>query len=113
MSDCLFCKIINGEIPADIVYRDDHVVAFKDISPQAPVHILVIPTAHIEKLTDPAATDGRMLTRIFDIIQKLAKKFELSEGFRIVSNCDEFGGQTVNHIHFHLLGKRQLNWPPG
>ncbi|GAB4282813.1 MAG: HIT domain-containing protein [Candidatus Rifleibacteriota bacterium] len=113
MNDCLFCKIIAGKIPAEIVYRGENVVAFKDINPQAPVHILVIPTKHIEKLTDPEANDGRMLSEIFSAIQKIAAENDLEKGFRVVTNCGAEAGQTVFHLHFHVLGKRPLTWPPG
>lgn len=113
MSDCLFCKIVEGEIPADIIYRDENVVAFKDINPQAPVHVLVIPVRHIGRLTDPEASDGKVLSAIFSTIQKLAAELKLEQGFRVVANCGPEAGQTVYHIHFHVLGKRSLNWPPG
>lgn len=108
MENCLFCKIINGSIPSDIVYRDEHVVAFKDINPQAPVHILVIPTKHIASLAELEATDGEMLQHVFSVIAKLAKDFDLKNGFRVISNVGEDGGQTVKHLHFHLLGKRKF-----
>jgi histidine triad (HIT) family protein len=110
---CLFCKIVKGEIPADIVHRDDQVVAFRDISPQAPVHILVIPVKHIASLTEPEASNGEMLSKIFAVIQKIAADMKLDKGFRVVTNCGSDGGQTVDHIHFHVLGKRSLTWPPG
>lgn len=113
MSDCLFCKIVDGKIPAEVVYRDDQVVAFKDVNPQAPVHLLVIPVKHIEKLTDAQVVDGKMLAAIYTTIQKLAEEFKLDNGFRVVTNCGDDGGQTVYHIHFHILGQRQLKWPPG
>lgn len=113
MSDCLFCKIINKEIPAEIVYQDKDVVAFKDINPQAPVHILVVPVKHIDQLTNPEATNKQILGAIFSVIQKLAKDMELENGFRVVVNCGPQAGQTVYHIHFHLLAKRPMNWPPG
>lgn len=108
MENCLFCKIIDGSIPSDIVYRDEHVVAFKDINPQAPVHILVIPTKHIASLAEPEASDGEMLQHVFSVIAKLAKDFDLKNGFRVISNVGEDGGQTVKHLHFHLLGKRKF-----
>lgn len=111
--DCLFCKIISGEIKADIIYQNDDVVVFRDINPKAPVHVLVIPTRHIERLTDKEATDGKMLEKIFLAVQKVASDLGLEEGFRVVSNCGHNGGQTVYHIHFHVLGQRQLDWPPG
>lgn len=113
MSDCLFCKIVNGEIPAEIVYRDENVVAFKDVNPQAPVHVLVIPVKHIDKLTSSEATDGKMLAEVFSVIQKIAADMKLDEGFRVVSNCGPAGGQTVFHLHFHVMGKRAMTWPPG
>lgn len=113
MKDCLFCKIAKGEVPASIVYKDKNVVAFKDINPQAPVHILVIPVKHISSLRDDEATNAELLSSIFATIQKLAVKFSLDNGFRVVSNCDVDGGQTVWHLHFHLLGRRKLSWPPG
>ncbi|GAB1354560.1 MAG TPA: histidine triad nucleotide-binding protein [Candidatus Rifleibacterium sp.] len=113
MEQCLFCKIVDGKIPAEIVYRDDSVVAFKDINPQAPVHVLVIPVKHVAKLTDPAASDGKMLSQIFATIARLAGELGLEKGFRVVANCGDEAGQTVHHIHFHVLGKRRLNWPPG
>ncbi len=113
MSDCLFCKIVDGKIPAEIIYRDEKVVAFKDINPQAPVHVLVIPVRHIDRLTSPEAAEGETLAAVFAVVQKLAADLQLENGFRVVTNCGPDGGQTVFHIHFHLLGKRSLNWPPG
>jgi histidine triad (HIT) family protein len=113
MSGCLFCKIVNGEIPAEIIHRDENTLAFKDINPQAPVHVLVIPHKHITRLTSPEAVDGKMLAQIFVTIQKIAQQMKLDNGFRVVTNCGADGGQTVDHIHFHVLGKRSLSWPPG
>jgi histidine triad (HIT) family protein len=113
MEQCLFCKIVAGKIPAEVVYRDNSVVAFKDINPQAPVHLLVIPVNHIERLTDKGASDGEMLSQIFAVIARLAEDLGLEKGFRVVANCGDDAGQTVPHIHFHVLGKRRLNWPPG
>lgn len=109
----MFCKIVAGKIPADIVYRDDSVVAFKDVNPQAPVHLLVVPGQHIERLTSSGASDGKMLSQIFSTITRLAQEQGLDNGFRVVANCGEDGGQTVPHLHFHVLGKRRLHWPPG
>lgn len=109
----MFCKIIDGKIPADIVYRDENVVAFRDINPQAPVHLLVIPVQHIDKLTDEAAKNGKMLESVFSVVGKLAQENNLEQGFRVVINCGENGGQTVGHLHFHVLGKRVMSWPPG
>jgi len=113
MSDCLFCKIVEGKIPAEIIYRDEKVLAFKDINPQAPFHSLVIPTRHIDRLTSKEAANGELLSAIFSAIQKIADQHKLENGFRVVSNCGPDAGQTVFHIHFHVLGKRSLNWPPG
>ncbi len=113
MHDCLFCKIIDGKIPADIVHRDQEVVAFKDINPQAPVHILVIPVQHIVGVASEGADDPQMLASVFRTVRKLASEHGLEEGFRVVANCGENGGQTVNHLHFHVLGKRVMGWPPG
>lgn len=114
MADCLFCKIVKGEIPADIVYEDDHVVAFRDISPQAPTHVLVIPRRHVEYLTDLTEEHAALLARIFAGINKVAEKEGINEsGFRVVGNCKSDAQQTVFHIHFHVLGGRQMTWPPG
>lgn len=113
--DCLFCKIAAGEIPSEIVYQDDMVVAFKDISPAAPVHVLIIPKKHIGSLLEMQAADvglaGHILT---EVVPMLAKQLNIAEkGFRLVANTNEDGGQTVHHLHFHLLGGRSLTWPPG
>ncbi|ABW18784.1 histidine triad nucleotide-binding protein [Alkaliphilus oremlandii] len=115
MSDCIFCKIIEGQIPSAKVYEDDHVIAFKDIAPEAPTHLLIVPRKHIPSIVDISEEDSNMiLPRIFAAIGHLAKEFNLEqEGFRIVNNCGKNGGQTVDHLHFHLLGGRQLQWPPG
>ncbi len=112
MGDCLFCKIAAKEIPSDIVYEDDEVVAFKDVNPQAPVHILVIPKKHISTLND---IDDFMVTgKIMEVVVKLAKEFNIDEkGYRVVANCNRGAGQSVFHIHFHLLGGRLFQWPPG
>lgn len=108
MENCLFCKIINGEIPSSIVYKDDEVIAFKDINPQAPVHILVVPREHIQSALDEKATDAKMLSSVFSAIAKIAKENRLDNGFRIINNCGADGGQTVPHLHFHILGGRPL-----
>ncbi len=114
MSDCLFCKIINKEIPADIVFEDNNVLAFRDINPQAPVHKLVIPKKHISNILELGPEDSGVLPAIFDAAGKLVKKEGLDkDGFRIVNNCGAKAGQSVFHIHFHLLGGRVFNWPPG
>lgn len=111
--DCLFCKIISGEIPSDKVYEDEKIYAFKDIDPQAPVHILIIPKKHIDSLDEIDESDSELLSYILLKIKDLAKEFELDKGYRVVINTKEDGGQSVNHLHFHLLGKRSLQWPPG
>ncbi len=112
MSDCLFCKMVAGEIEPDIVYQDETVLAFRDISPQAPVHILIIPKRHVKTLNelDDVELAGRMLLTA----AKLAKQEGLAEeGYRTVFNCNEKGGQEVFHLHLHLLAGRQMRWPPG
>lgn len=113
MQDCLFCKIIAGEIPAQKVYEDDQVLAFKDIAPVAPVHVLIIPKQHIATLEDLTAENAELIGHILVTAAKLAKELGLAKGYRVVSNCKEDGGQTVYHIHFHLIGGRQMQWPPG
>lgn len=113
-SDCLFCKIAAGEIPASIRYQDDLVVVFDDINPQAPTHVLLIPRQHIATTLDLAAEDNPLVGHMFQVAVKIATDLGFADdGFRIVNNCNEAGGQTVWHLHFHLLGQRQLTWPPG
>jgi len=111
----IFSKIINKEIPADIVYETDNVLAFKDIKPQAPVHILIIPKIEIPKVTDIKAKEhATLLGEMFDAANKLAKDLGIDKnGFRLVFNCGNDGGQEVYHIHMHLLGGRHMHWPPG
>lgn len=112
--DCLFCKIINKEIPSDIVYEDDDVLAFNDIDPKAPVHVLVIPKKHIASLNELTEADSALLMKIMLVIQKIAQDKNIAEsGYRVVNNCGEQGGQTVGHLHFHLLGGREMLWPAG
>jgi len=111
--DCLFCSIIKKEIPSDIIYEDDQVIAIKDINPQAPVHFLIIPKKHIKSLNEIEDTDLELVSHIVKLIPELARENKLNEGYRVVNNCGELGGQTVDHIHFHVLGKRQMLWPPG
>lgn len=114
MTDCIFCKIINGEIPSDKVYEDDKVVAFNDIEPQAPVHILVIPKEHIKSVNDIDENNSDIIKHIHVVIKKIATEKGLNkEGYRIVNNCGEKAGQTVFHLHYHLLGGRKFTWPPG
>ena len=106
--------IADKKIPSDIVYEDNEITAFKDINPEAPVHILIIPKKHISSLTHMSEEEMTVIASIYSIANKLAKDFEISSsGFRIVMNCGKDGGQTVEHLHFHLLGGRVLQWPPG
>ena len=111
----IFSKIINKEIPADIVHETDNVLAFRDINPQAPVHILIIPKIEIPKVTDiNGAEHAKLLGDMYDVANKLADDEGLAEdGFRLVMNCGDNGGQEVYHLHMHLLGGRQMQWPPG
>ena len=111
--ECIFCKIISGEIPSNKIYEDDKVYAFYDISPEAPTHFLVIPKQHIENADEITEENSEIVAHIFTVISKLAKKLSLENGYRIVNNCKKDGGQTVNHLHFHVLGGRLLAWPPG
>ena len=112
--DCLFCKILAGEIPADIVYEDDHVVAFRDVNPQAPTHILVIPRRHIATLNDLSQEDGALISHICLTATQLAAEQGIADdGYRLVCNCNAQGGQAVYHIHLHLCGGRAMHWPPG
>ena len=114
MMDCIFCKIVAGEIPSKKIYEDDKVLAFHDISPEAPVHFLVIPKEHIASLNEVNEENAEVFAHIFKTINKLVKEQGIAEdGYRVVTNCGEQGGQTVGHIHFHVLGGRNLNWPPG
>ncbi|WP_130806617.1 histidine triad nucleotide-binding protein [Senegalia massiliensis] len=114
MSDCIFCKIVEKEIPSDVVYEDEKVIAFNDLEPQAPTHILIIPKKHISSLNTLKKEDLEVIAHIFGIIPKLAEEKGIKEsGYRVVNNCGNDGGQTVGHIHFHILGGRSLQWPPG
>lgn len=114
MPDCIFCKIANKEIKGAIVYEDDEIVAFKDLQPQAPVHILVIPRKHIDGAMGIAAEDAPLIGRIMALSQKLAERFSVSQcGFRVVVNAGPDAGQAVDHLHFHFLGGRKFRWPPG
>lgn len=109
MEDCIFCKIINKEVPATIVYEDEDVIAFKDIHPVTPLHILVIPKKHISSLVDLKEEDEAVIGKIYTVINKIAKQEGiLDKGFRVIVNCGEDGGQVVKHIHFHLLGGKKL-----
>lgn len=111
--DCLFCKIINGEIPSKKVYEDESVFAFRDINPQAPTHILIIPKTHITSAADIDNSNSDVVAHIFEVAAKLAKQEGLKEGFRIVNNCGDIAGQTVKHLHFHLMGGREFTWSAG
>ncbi|MBQ3022547.1 MAG: histidine triad nucleotide-binding protein [Clostridia bacterium] len=112
--DCLFCKIAAGEIPSAKVYEDEKVYAFRDIEPQAPVHILIIPKVHIKSANEINDENCAIVGHIFSVAAKIAAQEGIAEdGYRIVNNCGEGGGQTVGHLHFHMLGGRALAWPPG
>ena len=112
MSDCIFCKIVNGEIPSDKVYEDELCMAFNDVNPVAPTHILIIPKKHKKSLNE--MDNDKLLGKLMLAAKKIAKEQGLSQdGYRIVNNTGKLGGQTVNHFHLHLLGGRNLQWPPG
>ena len=115
MSDCIFCKIAAKEIPSTLVYEDDQCVAFNDLEPQAPVHVLVIPKRHVESVFALREEDKALVAHILvDVIPKLAKELGVAEkGFRVVASTGDEGGQSVKHLHFHLLGGRSMQWPPG
>lgn len=110
--DCVFCKIANGEIPTEAIYEDDHIIAFNDLDPQAPIHVLVIPKKHITSLARLDEGDGGLMGHIMLKIAEIAADMGL-EGYRVVTNIGEDGGQSVPHLHFHVLGGRSLQWPPG
>ena len=112
MSDCLFCKIANGEIPSKKVYEDELCYAFYDIDPQAPVHFLVIPKAHIDSCAAVTPENSAVVAHIFEVIAQVTKEQGISS-FRVVSNCGEQAGQSVLHLHFHVLAGRDMTWPPG
>lgn len=111
--DCIFCKIACGDIPATKVYEDETVVAFNDLEPQAPTHILIIPKMHIASADEINEANSAVVAHIFEVAAKIAKEQGLSNGYRIVNNCGADGGQTVKHLHFHLMGGRQFGWPAG
>ena len=111
--DCIFCKIAAGEIPADVVYEDDHILAFRDINTQAPVHIVIIPKTHFQSIMSVPAGDP-VIGRIHQAANRIALREGIADtGLRLVNNCGEDGGQTVPHLHYHLLGGRYMEWPPG
>lgn len=114
MENCLFCKIIRGEIPSKKEYESDSIFVFHDITPQAPIHLLIIPKTHITSMNEIGNLDPKVINEIFQVIPKLAEKYGIIEkGYRVVNNCGNYGGQTVGHLHFHLLGGRHMVWPPG
>lgn len=111
--DCIFCKIVSGEIPSAKVYEDDTVVAFNDLEPQAPVHVLIIPKTHITSMADINEENSGVVAHIFEVAAIIAKEKGLDDGFRVVSNCGDSAGQSVKHLHFHLMGGRTFGWPAG
>jgi histidine triad (HIT) family protein len=114
MTSCIFCKIARGEIPATLVHEDEHVVAFRDLNPQAPTHVLVIPRRHVATLNDLTDADGELIGRMYLAAKRVAERDGIAEeGYRTVVNCNAAAGQSVFHIHLHLLGGRPMDWPPG
>ncbi len=113
MDDCLFCKIIKGDVSSQKLYEDDYVYAFADIAPQAPFHAVIVPKIHIKSAEEITPENSIYIAKIFEAVAKIAKDNNLEKGFRVVNNCGEDGGQTVGHLHFHLLARRYLAWPPG
>ncbi len=114
MTDCLFCKIRDGEIPADIIYQDDDVMAFNDVNPQAPTHLLIIPKKHLSTINDVEQIDELMMGKLFSAAKKIATDKNINDGgYRLVVNTNEQAGQTVFHIHMHFLAGRTMTWPPG
>ena len=112
--DCLFCRIVDGDIPADIIYQSDSAIAFRDINPQAPTHVLIIPRRHISTINDLDAGDEELVGSLYLAAKEIAREEGLSDdGYRVVMNCGEGAGQSVFHLHLHLLGGRTLTWPPG
>ncbi len=111
--DCLFCKIAAGEIPSTPYYSDEYVYAFADIDPQAPFHAVIIPREHISGADKITAENSAVIAKVFEAAAKIAEQQGICDGFRVVNNCGKDGGQTVGHIHFHMLAKRSLAWPPG
>lgn len=113
MNDCLFCKMVAGEIPTNKLYEDDQVLAFHDIDPQAPLHFLVIPKRHIPSPAALTEADAALVGHVFAVIAQVAAQQGLENGYRVVTNCGADGGQSVGHLHFHVLAGRPLAWPPG
>ena len=114
VEDCLFCRIVDGELPSTMVVQDDDVLAIRDIAPRAPTHILLMPKRHVPSATDLTQADGDLLGRIFAMAAQIARTQGIADdGYRIVTNVGRWGGQTVDHLHFHLMGGRPFDWPPG
>ena len=113
MADCIFCRIAAGEIPSNKLYEDDQLLAFYDLDPQAPTHFLVIPKAHIASAAEITPQKSAVVAHIYEVIARLAAELGLEQGFRVVTNCGPQGGQTVPHLHFHVLAGRDMTWPPG
>jgi len=113
MEDCIFCKIANKEIPSEAAYEDEDIFCFHDLEPQAPVHVLIVPKKHIASLDEITEADQELMGHILLKVKEIAKDLGLENGYRLVNNCGEDGFQTIKHLHFHLLGKRKLTWPPG
>jgi histidine triad (HIT) family protein len=114
VSDCLFCKIANKEIPSQVVFEDDQVIVFKDIEPVAPIHILLIPKIHVSNIADSKLVENGLATHMVTVIQKVADQLQLKEnGFRVVINCGRDAGEAVHHLHYHIIAGRSLGWPPG
>ncbi len=113
IDDCLFCKMATGQIAPNKIYEDGEVLAFHDIDPKAPVHFLVIPKQHIKSAADITSENSAIIGKIFEVIAKISKDMNLEDGFRVVTNCGVDGGQSVGHLHYHVLAKRRLSWPPG
>ena len=113
MSDCIFCKIVDGDIPSEQVYHDEELIAFRDLNPQAPVHILIIPRKHIDSVADAGPEDAKLLGQILLAAGTIAEQQGTGKNFRVVTNRGEQAGQSVFHVHFHLLGGRAMEWPPG
>lgn len=113
MADCIFCRIAAGEIPSNKLYEDDQLLAFYDLDPQAPTHFLVIPKVHIASAAEITPQNSAVVAHIYEVIARLAAELGLEQGFRVVTNCGPQGGQTVPHLHFHVLAGRDMTWPPG
>ncbi|MFN2488565.1 MAG: histidine triad nucleotide-binding protein [Actinomycetota bacterium] len=113
MPDCLFCRIAQGELDSDIVHSSEEVIAFRDINPAAPTHVLIVPKRHIASAAELARSDGELLAKIFEIVSEIATQEGLDGGYRVVTNVGPDAGQSVHHLHLHLIGGRHMSWPPG